>query len=429
MLLNEKLNILLIGSGGREHAIASSIYNDAQLNKLYCAPGNAGTRKIAENIDINIMNNDLIFDFVKKEKINFIIVGPEQPLENGIVDYFENKNIKIFGPSKFSAQLETSKLFARNIMEEYQIPQPAFFECSSEEQILEVRDKIGLPLVLKADGLAAGKGVLICKDDAQFDNAVDVMIAQKKFGDASDKISVEECLQGEELSVFAICDGLNFKFINSAQDHKRIYDNDKGPNTGGMGAYSPTPLFTKELKGKVEETILVPILKAMNDKGSPFKGFLYIGLMINKGTPYVIEFNVRLGDPEAQVLLPLVQSSLLEMMVDAVDGNLESHEISLSPDYAVTVVLAADGYPDKYNKNMIIHGLDSLNDEIIFHAGTKYESGKYYANGGRVLNVVGKDKNLIRAKNKAYSIINKIDFEDKYFRTDISDKGIEKLNS
>jgi len=275
--------------------------------------------------------------------------------------------------------------------------------------------------------LAAGKGVIICRNDADLENAIEVMLNQKKFGSASDKISVEECLIGEELSVFAVCDGLNFKFINSAQDHKRIYDNDKGPNTGGMGAYCPAPLFTQELKNKVEKSILVPILQAMNDKGAPFKGFLYIGLMINEGMPYVIEFNVRLGDPEAQVLLPLIESSLFDMMLDSVDGNIKEHNITLSSDYAVTVVLASKGYPDKYNKNMKIEGLNNLDNELVFHAGTKYKSGIYYANGGRVLNVVGKDKDLIVAKNKAYSIIKKINFENKYYRKDISDKGIDKL--
>ena len=427
MIINEKLNVLLIGSGGREHAIANSIFDDKKMNKLFCAPGNAGTRDIAENVILNIMDNNEIYDFVKKQKIDFIIVGPEQPLENGIVDYFKNKDIKVFGPCSYAAQLETSKLFARNIMEEYEIPQPAFFECSNQDQILEIRDKIGLPLVLKADGLAAGKGVIICRNDADLENAIEVMLNQKKFGSASDKISVEECLVGEELSVFAVCDGLNFKFINSAQDHKRIYDNDKGPNTGGMGAYCPAPLFTEELKNKVEKSILIPILQAMNDKGAPFKGFLYIGLMINEGMPYVIEFNVRLGDPEAQVLLPLIESSLFDMMLDSVDGNIKEHNITLSSDYAVTVVLASKGYPEKYNKNMKIEGLNNLDNELVFHAGTKYRSGIYYANGGRVLNVVGKDKDLTVAKNKAYSIIKKINFENKYYRTDISDKGIDKL--
>ena len=299
-------NILILGSGGREHAIAWSIYNDKRINKLFCAPGNAGTISISENIDLNIMNNDDIYLFVKQNNIDLIIVGPEQPLENGIVDFFEEKNIKIFGPSQYASQLETSKLFARNMMEKYDIPQPAFFECTSEEEILSVKGKLGLPLVLKADGLAAGKGVIICNNDNDLHNAIDDMINNRKFGKASAKVSVEECLRGEELSVFAICDGENYKIINSAQDHKRAYDNDKGPNTGGMGAYSPTPLFTDNLRKKVEEKILKPILDAMKNESYPFKGFLYVGLMIDEEEPYVIEFNVRVGDPEAQVLLPLI---------------------------------------------------------------------------------------------------------------------------
>ena len=236
-------NILLLGSGGREHAIAWTLSKDKKVNKLYCAPGNAGTLSIAINISLDIMDNELIYDFVKKNKINLIIVGPEQPLENGIVDYFEDRDIKIFGPSKYASQLETSKLFARYIMEEYNIPQPAFFECSNEEEILSLKNKLGFPMVLKADGLAAGKGVIICHNNSELNLAIDEMIINKKFGSASSKISVEECLKGDELSVFAICDGKNYKIINSAQDHKRIFDNDMGPNTGGMGAYAPTPLF------------------------------------------------------------------------------------------------------------------------------------------------------------------------------------------
>jgi len=423
-----KYTVLLLGSGGREHAIAWSIYKDERIDKLYCAPGNAGTLGVAENVDLDIMCNDSILSFVNSKCVNFIIVGPEQPLENGIVDFFEKNNIKIFGPCKYAAQLETSKLFARNIMEEYEIPQPAFFECVNEEEIISVKDKIGFPLVLKADGLAAGKGVIICNNDNELYDAIDIMVSKKKFGEAANKISVEECLKGEEVSVFAICDGLNYKFINSAQDHKRIYDYDKGPNTGGMGAYSPAPIFTPELKEKVESNILIPILQAMNDKNSPFKGFLYIGLMIDDNQPYVIEFNVRLGDPEAQVLLPLIDSPVFSILLDSVNGTIDGSEIELSNQYALTVVLAANGYPNQYNKNMKIHGLDKLNDEIIFHAGTKFHVGEYYCNGGRVLNVVGKDDKLDEAKNKAYDIIKKINFDDKYFRKDIGNKGIKRQN-
>ena len=413
-------NILILGSGGREHAIAWSIYNDKRINKLFCAPGNAGTISISEN-------NDDIYLFVKQNNIDLIIVGPEQPLENGIVDFFEEKNIKIFGPSKYASQLETSKLFARNMMEKYNIPQPAFFECTSEEEILSVKGKLGLPLVLKADGLAAGKGVIICNNDNDLHNAIDDMINNRKFGRASAKVSVEECLRGEELSVFAICDGENYKIINSAQDHKRAYDNDKGPNTGGMGAYSPTPLFTDNLRKKVEEKILKPILDAMKNESYPFKGFLYVGLMIDEGEPYVIEFNVRLGDPEAQVLLPLIKSSVLDMIIASIDGNIENHTIELDSNYAVTVVLSAKGYPEKYNKGMKIKGLNNVQDKIVFHAGTKLENNDFLTNGGRVLNVVGIDENLKQSIFKAYELANIIDFKDKYFRSDIGMKAFKYL--
>ena len=420
-------NVLLLGSGGREHSIAWTLSKDRKVNKLYCAPGNAGTFSIATNIPLDIMDNELIYDFVKKNKINLIIVGPEQPLENGIVDYFEDRDIKIFGPSKYASQLETSKLFARYIMEEYNIPQPAFFECSNEEEILSLKNKLGFPMVLKADGLAAGKGVIICNNDSELNLAIDEMIINKKFGSASSKISVEECLKGDELSVFAICDGENYKIINSAQDHKRIFDNDMGPNTGGMGAYAPTPLFDEELRKKVEKTIIKPTLRAMSDKGHPFKGFLYIGLMMEDNEPYVIEFNVRLGDPEAQVLIPLIKSSFLEIILSSINGNLDSLEIHLDDSYAVTVVLASNGYPNSYKKGMKITGLDKIKDEIVFHAGTKFENNNLIASGGRVLNVIGLNKNLKSAIDNAYSLTEKINFDNKYFRKDIGSKAFKYL--
>ena len=420
-------NILLLGSGGREHSIAWALSKDIKVNKLYCAPGNAGTLSVAINVSLDIMNNDLIYDFVKEKKINLIVVGPEQPLENGIVDYFDDKDIKIFGPSKFAAQLESSKLFARYIMEEYNIPQPAFFECSNEEEILSLRNKLGFPMVLKADGLAAGKGVIICNNESELNLAIDEMIINKKFGTASSKISVEECLKGDELSVFAICDGENYKIINSAQDHKRIFDNDMGPNTGGMGAYAPTPLFDEKLKEKVEKTIIKPTIKAMSDKGHPFKGFLYVGLMMVDNEPYVIEFNVRLGDPEAQVLIPLIKSSFLEIILSSVNGNLNSLEIDLDDCYAVTVVLASNGYPSLYKKGMKIKGLERIKDEIVFHAGTKIENNNIIASGGRVINVIGINKNLKSAIDDAYSLIEKINFDNKYYRKDIGSKAFKYL--
>tara|TARA_X000001036_G_scaffold331061_1_gene309765 strand:- start:1216 stop:2499 length:1284 start_codon:yes stop_codon:yes gene_type:complete len=420
-------NILLLGSGGREHSIAWALSKDKNIENLYCAPGNAGTSLISKNISLDILNNQELYDFAKDNNINLIIVGPEQPLENGIIDYFNKKNIKIFGPNKYAAQLETSKLFARYIMEEYNIPQPAFFECKSEEDIMSLRNQLGFPMVLKADGLAAGKGVIICNNNKDLNSAIDDMISNKKFGVASSKISVEECLKGEELSVFAICDGEGYKIINSAQDHKRVYDDDKGPNTGGMGAYAPAPLFDSKLRSKVEKNIIKPILKAMSDKGNPYKGFLYIGLMIQDDEPYVIEFNVRLGDPEAQVLIPLIKSSFLDIVLSSIDGNINSLKIDMHDSYAVTVVLASNGYPESYKKGMKITGLDKLNKEIIFHAGTNYKNNILLSSGGRVLNVVGLKKNLKSAINHVYSLAEKIKFDNKYYRKDIGNKAIKYL--
>ena len=426
-----KNRVLVIGSGGREHAMVHSLSKDKNVEKIFCIPGNAGTELIGENIDLDIMDNQGILEFVNNNNIDFTIVGPEQPLENGIVDFFETNNRLIFGPNKFSSQLETSKLFARYIMERNNIPQPAFFECSSEEEILSVVGQLGFPIVLKADGLAAGKGVIICNNKNELYTAIDFMLNDKKFGEASNKISVEECLFGEEVSVFAVCDGENYKILSSAQDHKRIFNDDKGPNTGGMGAYSPAPIFTDSLRNKVEDKILKPILKAMKNEGSPYKGFLYIGLMVSDNEPYVIEFNVRLGDPETQAVLPLLKSSFFELLFSSVKGSLDSTLIEIANKFAVTVVLASDGYPEKYNKGMPITGLESLIDsnEIIYYAGVKKIDNLFVANGGRVLNAVGVENSLSDAISKAYSIVDRIDYENKYFRTDIGKKGIARIKN
>lgn len=419
------MRILVLGSGGREHAIVSSILKDDNVSKVFCAPGNAGTSMIAHNIDLDIMDNKLVLEFVKKNSIDLTVVGPEQPLANGIVDYFEKFNKKIFGPNQFCSQLESSKLFARYIMEKYNIPQPAFFECNTEEEVMSVSGQLGFPIVMKADGLAGGKGVIICNNSSDLDGAINDMLLNKKFGSASNKISVEEFLYGEEVSVFAICDGENYKIINSAQDHKRIYDNDEGPNTGGMGAYSPSPLFDDKLRLKVEEKILKPILQAMKDAGHPYKGFLYLGLMVNDNEPYVIEFNVRLGDPETQVVLPLLNSSLFELFSASINGSLENIDIEIIDEFAVTVVLAAKGYPESYSKGMEIKGLDKVENKLVFHAGTKFENNKFFTFGGRVLNVVGIDKSLERAIKKAYEVGSLINFNQKYFRTDIGNKAFK----
>ena len=419
-------NVLILGSGGREHAIAWSVKKSSEVANLFCMPGNAGTSQLAQNISGNINDNQEVLKIINDYKIDYTIIGPENPLENGIVDYLEENDCKVFGPSKYASQLETSKIFARKFMEKYQIPQPSFFECSSEEGVISVSTKLGFPIVLKADGLAAGKGVIICNNQYELDNALDVMFTNKKFGSAANVLSVEECLKGEELSIFVITDGVNYKILNSAQDHKRIYDNDKGPNTGGMGAYCPAPLFTNELKSKVENKIIKPTIEGMINEGYPYKGFLYIGIMIVDNNPFVIEFNARLGDPEAQALIPMLNDSLYPIIKSVINKEVDSLDILSKDGFTVTVVLASNGYPEKYQSNMLINGLIDKSF-LVFHSGTKLIDNQYYSNGGRVVNVIGQDDNLKGAILNAYNNVEKISFENMYYRKDIGKKGLAYL--
>ena len=408
-----KKKVLILGSGGREHALAWVFVNDDNVSKVYCAPGNGGTSKIAENITINLANLQEVLRLAQEKNIDLTVVGPENPLASGIVDLFRNEGLRIFGPDKYGAQLESSKLFARNLMAEKNISQPAFYSCNTREEVESLKGILELPLVLKADGLAAGKGVIVCETNDEFEQALKTIFEDGEFGDAARRLSLERCLVGEELSVFAVCDGENFKILNTAQDHKRAFDDDKGPNTGGMGAYSPTPLSTPELIDRVGIEIIQPTLDA--------------GLMIVDGDPYVIEFNVRLGDPETQVVLPLLKSSLFNLLWDATEGNLKKSKVLVSSETAVTVVLAADGYPGKYKKGMIIKGLDSVRDRLVFHAGTLQKDHDIITNGGRILNAVGFGKDLQSAIDDAYNIIESIDFSGKYYRKDIGKRGLQYL--
>jgi len=417
--------VLIIGSGGREHALAWKLSSDAEVDKVYCLPGNGGTQNIAYNVNLKINDFDTIYKYVCNEKINMIVVGPEAPLNDGIVDFFKDKDIKIFGPDQFASQLECSKLFARDFMRKNDIPQPKYYECKSIERGHQIKTELGLPLVLKADGLAAGKGVLICESESEFKNGLKIMFDDKKFGSACKKISIEQCLVGEELSVFAVCDGKDYKIIGDAQDHKRIFDEDKGPNTGGMGAYSPTSLCSPELLRNIEYDIIKPTLKGMSDLGHPYVGFLYVGLMIVKGKPFVIEFNVRMGDPETQVVIPRIESSLYKIFEESVNGNISKANISFSLDTFVTVVLASKGYPDKYATGQSIDEIKPLDNNILFHAGTKFDGQKHYVSGGRVLNAVGFGENLDKAISNVYKFISEIQFENMYFRKDIGQKGLK----
>ena len=412
--------ILIIGSGGREHALAWKFVQDNC--DVYCLPGNGGTHEIATNINLDINDFNSIYEFVDRSKIDMVVVGPEDPLDKGIVDFFESKGIDIFGPSQYASQLECSKLFAREFMSENNIPQPKYYECEDFDRAYEIKQKIGLPLVLKADGLAAGKGVIMCYSENDFEQGIKTMFTDKKFGSASDKISIEECLVGEELSVFAVCDGNNFQTIGNAQDHKRIFDNDKGPNTGGMGAYSPAKICNDEILEKVKDRIIAPTINGMKSRGYPYKGFLYVGLMIVEGEPFVIEFNVRMGDPETQVVIPRIKTSMYEIFSNCIRETIDEVDIVYDSDIFVTIVLASEGYPDNYDKGQSIQitGYKGL----LFHAGTKLDQEKLIVSGGRVLNIVGRGEKLSNAINQAYGFIDNISFNGKYYRTDIGKKGL-----
>ena len=414
--------IIIIGSGGREHALAWKLYHDPKVEKIYCIPGNGGTKDFATNLDINFKDFNKILEVTEKYKIDMIIVGPENPLCNGIVDFFNNKKVKIFGPTKFASKLESSKLFARKFMKDNNIPQPIFYESDSFEKSVRIRNEIGIPLVLKADGLAAGKGVIMCYKESEFINGLKVLFEDKKFGAASHKISIEECLIGDELSVFAVVDGKNYVVIGDAQDHKRVFDNDRGPNTGGMGSYSPTKICTPSLLKKVKKQIIEPTINGMNNLNEPFKGFLYVGLMIVNGNPYVIEFNVRMGDPETQVVIPRIDSSFYDLLEKAIDGDLADFNIQFKDSFYTTVVLASKGYPDKYEKGQKIKISDDR--RLLFHAGTKSVNDKIFVDGGRVMNVVGNGKTLEESIKDAYRQIEGIKFNNIFFRKDIGKKGI-----
>ena len=417
--------VLVLGSGGREHAFAWKLCDDPEVSKVYCMPGNGGTSDIAENVNMDLGDFPSILSFINDNNIDLTVVGPENPLADGIVDFLSKEGVKVFGPTMYCSQLESSKIFARDLMKDCGVPQPNYIECATIDQVIHAKESFGFPLVLKADGLAAGKGVIICGNEESFKSALEDMFSEQKFGSACDRISVEECIIGEELSIFAVCSGVDYKILNTAQDHKRIFDGDKGPNTGGMGAYSPTPLTTKDLMSKVESRIIVPVLKELEKNGNPYIGFLYVGIMIVKGDPYVIEFNVRMGDPETQVVIPLLDSSLYRLLDDCLEGKLNSSNVDISDANAVTVVLASEGYPGKYDSKQVITGMNS--DSVVFHAGTKLEDGILYTNGGRVLNAVGFGTNLKDAIENAYDIASKIEYNGKYCRKDIGKKGLNYL--
>jgi phosphoribosylamine--glycine ligase len=426
------MNVLLIGSGGREHALAYKIKESPSLKKLYTLPGNPGTKKLGENVALDINDPEKLLSFCKEKQINLIVIGPEKPLVEGLADFFRVNGIKVFGPDSKAAEIEAHKSFAKNFMKKYGIPTAGFVEFSSSDFVKAKAylEKTKYPCVIKADGLAAGKGVIVCTDFRQALNTLDDIFNRKIFGSSGDKIVIEEYLEGEEASILAVTDGTDFICLPSAQDHKRIGDNDTGKNTGGMGAYSPAPVATPEILKEVEEKIIKPALKGMQAEQRTFSGCLYCGLMITKEGAEVVEFNCRFGDPETQAVLPVIKGDFLKLICSAAEGKIDKTAVEYSGGSAVCVVAASKGYPEQYSTGYEIEGLnefDTGKNIVVFHAGTKEKEGKLVTGGGRVLGVTSviDQNNLREAQRIAYDALKKINFKDIYYRTDIAAKAFK----
>lgn len=422
----QKLNILLVGSGGREHALAWKLFQSSRIAKVYCAPGNAGIAQIAECVPIKADDITSLVNWAVDARIDLVVVGPELPLTLGLVDAVEKAGIKAFGPSKKAAQLEGSKAFSKDLMHKYGVPTARYGVFTNSEEAKNFAREIKGPWVVKADGLAAGKGVLICSTIEETFAAIDQVIVSKAFGSAGDKLVIEEFLEGEELSLMAFCDGTTVVPMASAQDHKRVFSGDLGPNTGGMGAYSPAPLATPELVKEVQEKILIPVVKAMAQEGSMFKGVLYAGLMITAKGPQVLEFNARFGDPETQVVLPRLETDLTDILLAVTEGKLGSLEIAWKPESCVSVVMASGGYPGDYKKGFPISGLDDVPPNVlVFHSGTDLKAGEIVTNGGRVLAVTALGRDIRQAVYNAYAGVKKIKFDGAHYRDDIAHRAFK----
>ena len=422
------MKVLVIGGGGREHSLVWKIAQSPEVSKIFCAPGNPGISELAECIDITADQTSLLCEFAVKEDIGLTVVGPEAPLVDGIVDVFSKHNLKVFGPDQKAAILEDSKVFSKLLLRKHGIP-TADFKCFDDHS--QARHYVlsrGTPIVVKADGLSKGKGVFVCKTNDEALQAIDSIMKDRVFGNAGDQVVIEECLIGEEVSLLAFTDGKTIVPMESSQDHKTVYDGDEGPNTGGMGAYSPVPIMTSELYRGVEKNILVPTVHAMNKEGRPYKGVIYIGLMITSAGPMVLEFNVRFGDPEAQVILTRMKSDIVPIMLATISGGLDNVDLEWFPQASVCVVMAAGGYPGQYDNGKEIKGVDSLKNQegiSVFHAGTKSENGKIVTNGGRVLNVAACGEDIKEAQKKVYEAVSKISFDGAHYRRDIADKAIK----
>ena len=421
------MRVLVVGSGGREHALVWKLAGSKQVDKLYCAPGNPGTAKLAENVDVKADNLMGLIHLARREKIDFTVVGPEDPLAHGIVDQFTERGFPVFGPTQRAARLESSKVFTRKLCKQHAIPAGEFGTFTDPEAVRRYVREHGVPIVIKADGLARGKGVYVCRTPDDASRAIHDIMVEKIFGDAGAEVVVEEFLTGEEASVLAFTDARNIYPMESAQDHKPIYDGDKGPNTGGMGAYSPAPVVTPELEARIEREILVPTIHAMNTEECPYRGVLYAGLMMTRHGPKVLEFNVRFGDPEAQPIFLRLKSDLLEVLLAVTHGKLDKVKLEWDTRPAVCVVMASGGYPGSYEKGKEITGLDEvekMKDVVVFHAGTAEKDGKLFTNGGRVLGVTALGDTIGAAQERAYEAAKMIHFEGAYYRTDIGSKAI-----
>lgn len=422
------MNVMIVGGGGREHALALSVSKSSRLTKLYAAPGNAGIAEYAECVPIGVMEFEKIRDFALEKKMDLVIVAPDDPLAAGLVDVLEEAGLRAFGPRKNAAILEGSKAFSKDLMKKYNIPTAAYENFDDAEAALKYLETSKYPVVLKADGLALGKGVLICNDHDEAVAGVKEIMQDKKFGTAGNRMVVEEFMTGREVSVLSFVDGKTIKIMSSAQDHKRAKDGDQGLNTGGMGTFSPSPFFTKELQEECMKTIFQPTVDAMASEGRKFQGVIFFGLMLTADGPKVLEYNARFGDPEAQVVLPRMKNDILDVMEACIDGTLDKIDLQFEDNAAVCVVLASDGYPLAYEKGKEISGLEKFkgSDEYFcFHAGTKLSDGKVLTNGGRVLGVTAKGTDLKEARKKAYEATEWVMFENKYMRHDIG-KAIDE---
>lgn len=422
------MKILIVGSGGREHAIAWSIAKSPRADKIYCAPGNAGIAEYAECVEIGAMEFEKLAAFAKEKEIDLTVVGMDDPLVGGIVDVFEAEGLRVFGPRKNAAILEGSKAFSKDLMKKYQIPTAAYENFDDPDKALAYLKTAKFPIVLKADGLALGKGVLICNTLEEAKEGVAQIMLDKKFGSAGNRLVIEEFMTGREVSVLSFVDGKTIKTMTSAQDHKRAGDGDTGLNTGGMGTFSPSPFYTKEVDDFCKKYIYQATVDAMAAEGREFKGIIFFGLMLTQEGPKVLEYNARFGDPEAQVVLPRMKTDIVEVLEACVDGKLDQVDLQFEDNAAVCVVLASEGYPVKYEKGFAIHGLDTFKEKegyYVFHAGTKKTADGIVTNGGRVLGVTAKGKDLKEARANAYEAIQWIDFENKYYRHDIG-KAIDE---